>query len=476
MKRTKIVCTLGPASSKAQVIEKLIMSGMNVARINFSHGTHQEHKEKIDAFNEAREKTGIPAALMMDTKGPEIRLGVFENHKIILKNGQKFILSMDDRIGDNKAVSVSYKNLYAEVTAGDTVLINDGKVSMTVDKVMDRDVICRVVNGGEISDKKGVNVPGVKLDMEYLSDADKSDIIFGVQNDVDFVAASFIRRADDIRALRTFLDSRGGKRIKIISKIENKEGLENFEEILELSDGIMVARGDMGVEIGLENIPSIQKRIITRCCSRGKIAITATQMLESMIENPVPTRAEVADVANAVYDRTSAVMLSGETAVGGYPVEAVETMSKIVEKAEEDAVYFGIYDEYNKIRIDDDTKSDPSNAVGHASCQAARDLGAGLILAITTSGYTSEKISKYKPEIPIIAATPHMKTYYQQALVWGVYPILTKESSDLDEVIDEAVNIIKKKGMLASPEWIVISAGLPMLQSGNTNLMKIEKV
>jgi len=336
MRKTKIVCTLGPASAKEEVMEAMLKAGMNVARLNFSHGTHEGHGETIDTFRRVRDNLGVAAAVMLDTKGPEIRTGDFENGKVMLEDGQEFILTSEDVIGNNTISAVTYKRLPQELKAGDTVLIDDGKIRMTVLETTETEIRCRVENGGQIGNHKGINIPMISLNMEYLSTKDKDDLIFGIEKDVDYIAASFVRKADDVKQLRSFLESHGGNKIRIISKIENLEGIENFEEILELSDGIMVARGDMGVEVDFERLPGIQKRFIKRCQQSGKICITATQMLESMISSPVPTRAEITDVANAVFDGTSAVMLSGESAMGDYPVEAVAAMAKIARQAEHD--------------------------------------------------------------------------------------------------------------------------------------------
>jgi len=409
--------------------------------------------------------------LILDTKGPEIRTGEFEGGKTYLNEGETFILHGEYKKGTPEGVSINYPELAAFVALGDNILIDDGKIRLVVDAVRGKDIFCKVISGGEIKDKRSVNVPGVKLEMEYLSEADKKDIMVGIEEDVDFIAASFSRKADDIIKLRKFLDENGGAAIKIIAKIENLEGVENIDEILKVADGIMVARGDMGVEVDFEKLPGIQKKIIRKCCELGKISITATQMLESMTEAPVPTRAEITDVANAVYDGTSAVMLSGETAVGDYPVEAVRVMSKILTQAESD-IAGAEMDVHYKFSY----KGDVSDAVSHAACQAAKDLNASAIIAITKSGYTAEKISKYRPEPMIIAATPNYQTYCQQSLVRGVKPILTNKSDEWEQLKREAVYKTCIAGNICKGDKVVISAGLPPQMSGKTNMMLVEDI
>lgn len=471
MKKTKMICTLGPASSDEHIMEELLKAGMDTARINFSHGSHEEQKEKIRRFKAVRDRLGIPAALLLDTKGPEIRTGDFVGGKALLEEGQAFVLQTDSALGTVESVSISYPRLADHMKCGDRILIDDGKISLIVESIIGNNIRCRVLSGGVVKDKKSVNVPGVKLDMEYLSDKDKRDILLGLAEDVDYIAASFARRAEDILMLRTFLNGNGGTAVKIIAKIENMEGVENIDEILKVSDGIMVARGDMGVEVDFEKLPGIQKDIIKKCCEAGKISITATQMLESMTEEPMPTRAEITDVANAVYDGTSAVMLSGETAAGAYPVETVQVMAKILQQAENDIAGMDMklhYRLYNK--------GDVSDAVSHAVCQAAEDLDASAIIAITKSGYTAEKISKYRPETLIIAATPNEKTYHQQSLVRGVRPILTDRSENWEQLKYEAIQKTCRAGSIRKGEQVVISAGLPPQMSGRTNMMLIAQV
>ncbi len=472
MRKTKIICTLGPASSNVETITALLHAGMNTARINFSHGTHEEQKVKIDNFKRARDSEGIPAALLLDTRGPEIRLKRFFNGSAVIEGGQKFTLCCGaDATGSGKQVSVNYEDMYRYVKAGDAILIDDGKIKMQVESILGKDINCTVLNGGRISDNKSVNVPGVSLKMDYLSDSDKEDIIFGIENDIDYVAASFVRSGADVNKIREFLTEHNAPQVKIIAKIENEEGICNFDEILKLSDGIMVARGDMGVELDFEMIPGLQKKIISKCRAAGKLVITATQMLESMIENPTPTRAEITDVANAVYDGTSAVMLSAETAVGSFPVETVKTMVRILNQAEKDMIDDNIDEIHYRY-----SHHDISDAVGHAACQAAEELNVKAIIAVTQSGYTAEKISKYKPAMPVLAATPSRKTYYQQALTRGIYPMLTSATEQWKILMEESIEQAKAGGFVDRGNQIVICAGMPLQGTGKTNLMRIEEV
>ena len=472
LKKTKIVCTLGPASRDEKTMEAMLAAGMNVARLNFSHGTHEDHKKTIESFRRVRDKLDLPAAVLLDTKGPEIRLKDFENGSELIDDGQVFVLTTEDVKGTNERVATTYDALPSQVEKGTRILIDDGRISMEVVETTKTDVICNVVSGGKVSNRKGVNIPNKSLDLEYISEADKKDILFGIQMDVDYVAASFVRTGNDVRQLRTLLNENGGEKIKIISKIENMEGIDNFKEILELSDGIMVARGDMGVEVDFEKLPGLQKKFIKECCKAGKPVITATQMLESMTTNPAPTRAEITDVANAVFDGTSAVMLSGESAAGQYPVETVETMAKIVRQAEMDAEEVN---QYKFLEVESDEK-DVSNAMGHAACTTARDINASAIIAVTTSGYTAEMMAKYKPNTPIVAATPREKTYHQQALTRGVYPVHTRLSSSIDKLMTEAEEGAKRMGFVEKGDLVVISAGMPLNVSGTTNLIRVKSI
>jgi len=472
LKKTKIVCTLGPASRDEKIIEAMLRGGMNVARLNFSHGTHDDHKKTIENFRKIRDRLDIPAAILLDTKGPEIRLRDFENGSEIIENGDLFTLTNENVLGNKEKVATTYEALPEQVEKGTKILIDDGRVRLEVEETTDTDVVCRVISGGKVSNRKGVNIPNKSLNLEYISEADRSDILFGIKMDVDYVAASFVRNADDVTQLRMLLNENGGEKIKIISKIENMEGIDNFRDILDLSDGIMVARGDMGVEVDFEKLPGIQKKFIKECCKAGKPVITATQMLESMTTSPAPTRAEITDVANAVFDGTSAVMLSGESAAGQYPVETVETMAKIVRQAELDAEEVN---QYKFLEVESDDK-DVSNAMGHAACTTARDIKASAIIAVTTSGYTAEMMAKYKPNTPIVAATPSEKTYHQQALTRGVYPVHTRLSTNIDKLMTEAEEGAKRMGFIEEGDLVVISAGMPLNVSGTTNLVRVKTV
>ncbi|MBQ3956150.1 MAG: pyruvate kinase [Clostridia bacterium] len=476
MLKTKIVCTLGPASNSPEMIEKMIRAGMNVARLNFSHGTHEEHAEVIDRIKKARDRLGVPLAIMLDTKGPEIRLGKFKGGEAELKDGERITLRTDDPDFEGTAseVYITYAGLPAEISPGTRILLNDGAIELTAEKLFPEEgkIEAAVTSGGLIKSGKGVNVPNVHLDMPHLSDRDKADLIFGIEHDVDFVAASFVRSKADVIGMRKFLDYHGGHGIKIISKIENLEGVDNFAEILERSDGIMVARGDMGVEVAFERLPGLQKRFIKECYQSGKMVITATQMLESMIEKPTPTRAEISDVANAVFDGTSAVMLSGETAVGKHPLAAVRAMAKIAEQAEHDALEA---DAYNDMHYVIDT-SDVTAALCDAACTTANDIRAKAIVTLTTTGKSARRMSKFRPTQPVVAATPLAKTFHQLALSWGVYPVLSLRQETLEDLLVHAVDCAKELDLVSPGDLVVIAAGVPVLTPGNTNLLKVEVV
>ena len=468
MKRTKIICTLGPASCDEATIAEMLKNGMNVARFNFSHGTHEYHQKMIETFRRVRDKLGLPAAVMLDTKGPEIRLGTFRDHKVFLPDGASFTLTANEIDGDDEAVSVTYKDLPTQIAGGDRILIDDGRVVLEVQDCTPTDVRCTVITGGEISDRKGVNIPGKHLDFPYISKQDEEDLIFGVEQEVDFVAASFVRSKDDVIAVRNLLDYYGGQDIKIISKIENIEGVENFDEILRYSDGIMVARGDMGVEIEYEKLPGLQKSFIKKCYEAGKVVITATQMLESMIHSATPTRAEITDVANAVFDGTSAVMLSGETAMGEHPALAVSVMAKIARQAERDAFAMNYY---KNARYENDV-NDTANAICDAACTTARDVNAVAIIAVTMSGFTARRVSKFRPHEIIVAATPNEKTYHQLALSWGVCPVRALFQQNAEELFRHAIACAKKYGYVDSGDRVVITAG----NGGSTNVLRVEVV
>ncbi len=472
MRKTKIVCTLGPATADKETVRQMIACGMNVARMNFSHNTHEDHKERIEIIKELRHEMNLPIAILLDTKGPEIRLRNFANGCVTVKEGEIFTLTSRSIEGTNAAASITYAGLPHGVKAGDTILIDDGKIRLTVETVEETDIHCRVVYGGVLSNHKSINVPHVRLAIPYLSEQDKADLLFGIEQEVDFVAASFTRNKDDLIDLRKFLDYHGGHAIRIIAKIENIEGVDNFDEILAHADGIMIARGDMGVEIEYERLPGLQKRFIHRCYQSGKMVITATQMLESMVTAPTPTRAEITDVANAVFDGTSAVMLSGETAAGDYPVEAVKVMAKIAEQAETDAFEMGAYE---GIRYDLDS-TDTTNAVCDAACTTARDIKAKAILALTKYGQTARRMSKFRPFVPIVAATPVERTFHQLSLSWGVYPVLARYQQTSDDLMQHAIDCAKQIDAVADGDRVVIAAGVPLDTAGNTNLLKVEIV
>lgn len=472
IRKTKIVCTLGPASSSEKMIEQLIDAGMNVARLNFSHNTHDYHKEVIDNVKRVRARLKTPIAIMLDTKGPEIRLRTFENDSVILKEGDLFTLTSREVVGNEKECSISYPDLPSQLREGNIILIDDGKIRLRVESAGETDIVCRVTEGGKVSNRKSINVPNTHLEMPYMSAADESDLLFGIENDVDFVAASFVRCAKDVIDLRKFLNYHGGHKIRIISKIENIEGVNNFDEILEYSDGIMVARGDMGVEVDFEKLPGIQKKFIRKCYSAGKMVITATQMLESMIHSTTPTRAEITDVANAVFDGTSAIMLSGETAMGDHPVKVVQVMTKIALQAEEDCFEMEVF----KGMTHDIDFSDITNAICDAACTTAKDLNAAAIIAVTKGGSTARRVSKFRPFIPIVAATPDPKTFCQLSLSWGVYPVLSLEQNDTDRLFMHAIDCARQIDIVNKGDRVVVTAGVPLNIAGTTNILKVEIV
>lgn len=470
MKNTKMVATIGPASESEEVLRALFEEGVNVARLNFSHGSHEEHKIKIDRIKKLRREMDLPIGIMLDTKGPEIRLGDIEG-EVLLEIGQKFILTSKDLIGNKQIASVSYKDLYKDLKIGDKILIDDGLVELLVKSIEGEEIITEVKNSGTISSHKGVNVPGVDIKLPALTERDILDIKFGIKEDVDFIAASFIRSREDVLAIRKVLEEEKDYTTKIISKIESQKAVELIDEIIEVSDGIMVARGDLGVEIETEAVPIIQKKIIKKCNIAGKTVITATQMLDSMIRNPRPTRAETNDVANAVLDGTSAVMLSGETASGKYPLKSVVTMRKICEYTESTVDHNEILE--NRIK---DVENSMTNSIGRSACVIARDLDANAIITATTSGNTSRAIAKFRPETPIIASTPFEKIKNQLSLVWGVRPVKVLNFKDTDNLIDASMEVAVKKGFLKSGDLVVLTAGVPTGIAGSTNLLKIENV
>lgn len=471
MRKTKIVCTLGPATDNTEVMRELMLSGMNVARFNFSHGDYSDHERRFKEIAALREELGLPIASLLDTKGPEIRLGKFKESPVILKDGDEFTLTTEERICDEKIASISFKGLPGDVTAGTAILINDGAVELRVTEVKDNEIKTEVVHGGEIGNNKGINVPGVELSMPYLSERDMNDLEFGARMGFDFIAASFVRTAADVAYLKKFIKSLGWSSPRIIAKIENMDGVKNIDEILEIADGIMVARGDMGVEIPFEQIPAIQKSIIRKGYNAGKQVITATQMLESMITNIRPTRAEITDVANAIYDGTSAIMLSGETAAGKHPVEAVRTMALIAETTENDIDYVSQLQSRKQ-----EKGTGITNAISHAACTTAHDLGAAAIVTVTKTGGTAKMLSKFRPACPIIGCTPSPAVYRQMNLSWGVTPLMMDEKSSTDELLDGAIEAAVGAGLLKKGDVTVITAGIPLGISGNTNMLKVTDV
>lgn len=470
MRKTKIICTIGPASESEEKLGELMLAGMNVARFNFSHGTHEEHKKKFERVVKVSNELGLSVATMLDTKGPEIRLKDIEGGRAELTAGQKFILTTEELLGNNEKVTITYKNLKNDVSVGTTILIDDGLIEMVVDAIEETDIICTVINGGPISNHKGVNVPGAVLSMPYISETDRSDIMFGCDMGFDFLAASFVRGKDDILEVRKLLADRGSD-MKIIAKIENMQGIRNLEEIISVSDGIMVARGDMGVEIPLEEVPVIQKQMIRMAENEGKHVITATQMLESMIKNPRPTRAEATDIANAIYDGTTAIMLSGESAAGLYPVEAVKTMARIAERTEQDIDYNG-----RMKRRELSTDVDVTTAISHATCTTAMDLKASAIITVTISGFTAGMIARYKPKCPVIACSVSPRVCRQLGLVWGVTPIWIARESTTDDLFEVAVRAAKDAGYIKKGDKVVLTAGVPLGVSGNTNMIRVVEV
>ena len=470
MRKTKIICTLGPATDKEGVLRKLIENGMNVARFNFSHGSYEEHRARLDQLEALREELGQPVAALLDTKGPEIRLKEFANGIELLEAGQKFTLTTRDVIGTKEICSITYKDLPGDVAEGGTIMLDDGLIQLHIDKVTATDIECTVVNGGKIKNKKGVNVPDVHLSMPYMSQRDKEDIIFGAKNGFDFIAASFVRTAEDVYEIRKVLQD-VNPRMRIIAKIENREGVNNIDAILAAADAIMVARGDLGVEIDFTEIPGIQKNIIHRSFTFGKPVITATQMLDSMMENPRPTRAEITDVANAIYDGTSAIMLSGETAAGKYPVEAVRTMAAIAERTEADQNYLSsVRNGQSGIKLS------VSDATAHAACTTAMDVKARAIVTVSESGSTARLLSKYRPEPPIIACVMDPQVGRQLNLSWGIIPLQMPLANSTDELIEMSVTTAQSAGFLQNGDVAVVTAGVPVGVSGTTNMIKIHTI
>lgn len=470
-KKTKVVCTIGPASESKETLKKMIQAGMNVARLNFSHGSHEEHQRRIDLIKEVRDELDLPVAILLDTKGPEIRTGKFNKDEIALAEGSAFTLTTRDVIGNNEISSVSYKGMADDLNVGDKILIDDGLIELKVLKIENTDIRCQVMNSGIVKNNKGINLPGIRINLPAITQKDKDDILFGIENGIDFIAASFVRKVSDVLEIKKILEENRASHIHIIAKIENQEGVDNVHDIINIADGIMVARGDLGVEIPPEEIPIIQKKIIKECNSLGKPVITATQMLDSMMRNPRPTRAEVTDVANAIFDGTDAVMLSGETAAGKYPFESVKTMVDIALKAEDSLDYRAILREKGVGKDKSIT-----DAISHATCTSAQDLGAAAILTATSSGYTSMMVSKFRPKAPIIVSTSDPRVARRMSLVWGTVSIIIEEGKNTEEIFDKSIEKSLMKGFIHSGDLIVITAGVPVGVSGSTNMMKVHIV
>lgn len=470
MRKTKIVCTLGPASETKEIIKGLCKAGMSVARLNFSHNTHADHQRRIDLVKEVRAELGLPIAIMLDTKGPEYRIKTFEGGKILLSDGDRFIFTTDEIVGNRERVSVSYARLPNELSVGDTILLNNGLLSFLVDKIDGANIECKVVCGGELSDRKSMSFPGKVMKQPYLSEQDKSDIKFGVDNGIDYIACSFVSCKQDLIDVRNYMQEIGAENIELIAKIENQSGVDNIEEICQCCDGIMVARGDMGVEIPFENLPAIQKKLITKCSMLGKRVITATEMLESMISNSRPTRAEISDIANAVYDGTSAIMLSGETAAGKYPVQAVETMAKIAETTE------GNIDYKKRFHDADFQIRNMTDAISHSTCGMSIDIEAKAIVACSISGMTARMISRFRSPVSIIGLTTNENTWRKLALSWGVIPAMCETFNSTDVLFYTAKKIASKELGLSKKDRIVITGGDTTGHSGNTNLIKIDEI
>ena len=470
MRKTKIVCTIGPASDTKEVLIGLCRSGMNVARLNFSHGVHADHERRINLIKEVRSELGLPIAIMLDTKGPEYRIKTFENGKITLADGDSFTFTTDDVIGNEKRVSVSYRDLAKDLAPGDTVLLNNGLLSFAVEKIEGADIICKVTAGGELSDRKSMSFPGKVMKQKYLSDADKADIAFGLSHGVDYIACSFVSCKQDLIDVRNYIESLGGADVELIAKIENQSGYDNIEQICGYCDGIMIARGDMGVEVPFEMLPAMQKNLITKCRLLGKRVITATEMLESMITNPRPTRAEISDVANAVYDGTSAIMLSGETAAGKYPILALQTMAKIAETTEKNINY------KKRFHNSDFQIKNSVDAISHSTCGVSIDLDAKAIIACSLSGMTARMVSRHRPPVAIIGLTTNESTWRRLALSWGVIPAMCEKYTSTDVLFYMAKSIAKKELSLNSGDKVVITGGNTTGQSGTTSLIKIEEI
>ena len=469
MRYTKIVCTIGPASEQPEILKKIILAGMNVARLNFSHGSHEEHEARIDSIRACAQELGKNVAIMLDTKGPEIRTGLLKEGQVELHTGDQFILTSEQIEGTKEKVSVTYEHLAKDVQVGSKILMDDGLIELQVEQISEHEVHCRVVDGGILKNRKGVNLPKVVVNLPSITEKDVSDISFGIRKKVDFIAASFVRKASDVLQIRQLIEEQGAN-ISIIAKIENEEGVLHASEILEVADGLMVARGDLGVEIPAEEVPLVQKKLIANCNAAGKPVITATQMLDSMQGNPRPTRAEASDVANAIFDGTDAIMLSGETAAGKYPVESVETMDRIARSTEASPMY------YERIHQAFQGKTTITDAMGQAVTTTAKMLQAAAILTPTESGYTANIVSKYRPNCPIVAVTPHQEVLNKLSLVWGVYPILFETADSTDEVMENGIQVAVEDKIIKYGDLIVITAGVPVREPGTTNMMKVHVV
>lgn len=469
MRKTKIICTIGPASENEDKLRELMLAGMNVARFNFSHGSHEEHKIKLERVKKVAKELNVPLATMQDTKGPEIRLKDFEGGKVFLETGSVFRLTTDEVMGTEKRAAITYKNLKNDIRVGNTILIDDGLIEMKVTAIEDTDIVCEVINGGFVSNHKGINVPGAVLSMPFISEVDREDILFGIQMGYDYIAASFVRCAEDVLAVRSILREHNSK-MKIISKIESMQGIDNLDEILQASDGIMVARGDMGVEVPMEEVPVLQKKMIKKALRLGKLVITATQMLESMIKNPRPTRAEATDVANAIYDGTSAIMLSGESAAGAYPVEAVRTMARIAVRTEEDICY---KERLRKRSYSWEHNDGVTTAICHACCTTAMDLNAAAIITVTMSGFTAGMISRYQPGCRVIGCAVEETVYRQLSMYFGVSPLLIEKKDDADALFAAAIRASVQAGLINEGDTVVLTAGVPLGVAGNTNMVRV---
>ncbi|HCX64598.1 MAG TPA: pyruvate kinase [Eubacteriaceae bacterium] len=470
MRKTKIVCTLGPSSDTEESVGALVKAGMNVARLNFSHGTHKEQAAKIKIIRQINQGRNIPVGILLDTKGPEVRIKQFENGKIDLEKNDEFVLTTEDVVGNENRVAVTYEHLVDEVEKGNAILADDGLIQFEVLEVEGKNIRCLVKNGGELSNNKSLNFPDVNIQLPAMTQKDEEDILFGIEQNIDMIAASFVRKKEDVLSIRKVLESNKADHIKIISKIENREGVNNIDDIIKVSDGVMVARGDLGVEIPAEEVPLVQKEIIRKCNLAGKPVITATQMLDSMIRNPRPTRAEATDIANAIFDGTDAIMLSGETAAGKYPVESVETMVRIAVKTEESQTYI------NKFAHKFTGEPSVTNVVSHATCTAAQQLNAAAIITATSSGHTARMVSKFRPASTIIAITDDAKVQRALTIMWGVYPVHTKTFDDTDSLFDDSIFTAVRQGLVTTGDLVVITAGVPLGVKGTTNLLKVKTI